>query len=229
MKKYFLALLALAAALPGMAQQDQYKWAGFNRYAQSDAEIKARAVAPVAVFIGNSITEGWVRVRPAFFESNNYVGRGISGQTTPQFLSRFRADVIELRPRVAVIGGGINDMAEKVGTYNADLTFGNICSMAELARINGITPVLTSVLPAALIPWNKELVWNPSWIAEMNARIKAYAAARGIAYVDYYAKMEDGKQGLIAEYTYDGVHVTAAGYAVMEALVQAAIDKALDR
>ncbi len=229
MKKFFLALLAVVAALPGLAQQDQYKWMGYSRYAQSNAELKTRPEPPVAVFMGNSITEGWARTRPAFFTENNYVGRGISGQTTPQFLSRFRTDVIELRPRVAVIGGGINDMAEKVGAYNADLTFGNICSMAELARANGITPILTSVLPAAVIPWNKELVWDPSLVAELNDRIKAYADLQRIPYVDYYEKMEDGRQGLIAEYTYDGVHITAAGYAVMEALVQAAIDKALGR
>jgi lysophospholipase L1-like esterase len=226
MKNLILTLIfCLFGSTALFAQQDQYKWANPGRYAASNAEIAAASERPVAVFMGNSITDGWARTRGEFFASNRYVGRGISGQTTAQFLSRFRQDVIELRPRVAVIGGGINDMAGKTGDYDAAFSFGNFCSMAELAAANGITPILTSILPANVIPWRPDFAWEPAQVAAMNECIKAYAAEKGYVYVDYYREMVDDRQGLITEYTNDGVHVTPAGYAVMERLIKAAIDK----
>ncbi len=197
-----LTLLLIPALLfAQQPQQDQYKWANLSRYAAANAALIAAGERPVAVFMGNSITDGWARTRSDFFTSNRYVGRGISGQTTAQFLSRFRSDVIALEPRVAVIGGGINDMAGKTGDYDPEFSFGNIRSMAELAAANGIVPILTSVLPANVIPWRPDFPWEPGQVAALNARIKAYAAAKGFAYVDYYEAMVDQRQGLIAEYT----------------------------
>ena len=106
----------------------------------------------VSFYAGNSITEGWVRTHPDFFKTNGYIGRGISGQTSYQFLLRFREDVINLSPALVVINAGTNDVAENTGAYNEDYTFGNIASMAELAKANKIKVILTSVLPAAEFP-----------------------------------------------------------------------------
>jgi lysophospholipase L1-like esterase len=224
MKKFylfFLTTLWTLYTLPVIAQQDNEQWARLSHYAQDNAARKNNADEPLkAVFIGNSITQGWADQHPAFFTSHHYAGRGIGGQTTPQFLSRFRADVIDLHPQAVVINGGVNDIAENTGTYASDYTFGSIQSMAELAHANGIKVVLTSVLPAAQIPWRKEITDVPAKIAALNARIKAYAEAKGFAYVDYYSRMVAADKGLMAEYTTDGVHVTDAGYRVMEALIE---------
>jgi lysophospholipase L1-like esterase len=225
MKKLYLFLLIAWWALPAIAQQNNEQWARLSRYAQDNAARKNNPGEPLkAVFIGNSITQGWADVHPDFFTTRHYAGRGISGQTTPQFLSRFRADVIDLHPQAVVINGGVNDIAENTGTYAPDYTFGSIQSMAELAQANNIKVILTSVLPAAQIPWRKEITDTPAKIAALNARIKAYAEAKGFVYVDYYSRMVAADKGLMAEYTTDGVHVTAAGYRVMEAIIEEAIN-----
>jgi lysophospholipase L1-like esterase len=210
--------------------QDNDTWASLSRYAQANADWKASGqLRPTAVFIGNSITQGWYESRPDFFTANNFAGRGISGQTTPQFLSRFRADVIALNPQIVVINGGINDMAENTGPYDPDFTFGNIESMAELAHANGIAVVLTSVLPAGHIPWRTEIAGTPEKILALNARIKACAESKGFTYVDYYTPMVDAQRAMAAPYTSDGVHVTDAGYQLMEAIVKGAIDELLKK
>jgi lysophospholipase L1-like esterase len=222
---YLLPVIALSLlqGLDCRAQQDNDRWANLSRYAKENAALKNAANPPVAVFIGNSITQGWVEKRPAFFTANHYAGRGISGQTTPQFLSRFRPDVLELRPQVVVINGGVNDIAENSGAYDARYTLGCIQSMAELAHANGIKVILTSVLPAGSIPWRQEITEAPAKIAALNAGIKAYAERKGFAYADYYAAMADAQKNMKADYTSDGVHVTAAGYEVMEAIITEAI------
>ena len=166
--------------------------------------------------MGNSITEGWVRTHPDFFKTNGYIGRGISGQTSYQFLLRFREDVINLSPALVVINAGTNDVAENTGAYNEDYTFGNIASMAELAKANKIKVILTSVLPAA------------QKIQSLNARIEAYAKANKIPFVNYYQPMVVGEnKALNPQYTKDGVHPTGEGYDIMEALIKQAIEKAL--
>lgn len=211
--------------------QNNDQWARLSRYAQANADLKADAsqAQPTAVFIGNSITQHWYAKRPDFFTANNYVGRGISGQTTPQFLSRFRADVIALNPKIVVINGGVNDIAENTGDYDPDFTFGNIQSMAELAQANGIAVILTSVLPASHIPWRTEIANVPEKISALNADIKAYAARKGFEYLDYYTHMVDEQKAMTALYTSDGVHVTDDGYRIMEAMVKQRIDEQLEK
>ena len=180
------------------------------------------------VFMGNSITEGWVRTHPDFFKTNGYIGRGISGQTSYQFLLRFREDVINLSPALVVINAGTNDVAENTNVYNEDQTFGNIVSMVELAKANKIKVILTSVLPAAAFKWRMEIKDAPQKIQALNARIEAYAKANKIPFVNYYKVMVvDENQALNPQYTKDGVHPTSEGYDIMEPLIKSAIDKAL--
>ncbi len=229
MKKHQNILLALLVVVcmcitaPVVQAQKSKDFAGLARFAEKNA-----ALAPVAkgekrvVFLGNSITEGWMKHHKAFFEENkNYVNRGISGQTSEQFLLRFRSDVINLRPYKVIINVGTNDIAENTRPYNEDYTFGNIVSMVELARANKIKVVLSSVLPAAGFSWRKDMKDAPVKIEALNARIKAYAQKEKLPYIDYYTPMVYGeKRELNPAYTYDGVHPTAAGYEVMEKLVQ---------
>ena len=196
-------LLTVVAVLAGIAicadAHAQNDWAGFSRFEQANREQPS---APKAVFMGNSITEGWIGKHPGFFSSNGYVSRGISGQTTSQMLVRFRADVVELHPQVAVICGGTNDLAQNTGYISLEHILDNIQSMAELARANGIRPVLCSVLPAGDFPWRPGL--EPAQkIVRLNAMIRAYAEREGIPYVDYHTPMAAADGSMIAEYTYD--------------------------
>lgn len=219
-------LLSLACTELGAQNRD---FGGLNRYAQENKEMSALGKkAKRVVFMGNSITEGWVNTHPAFFTDNGYVGRGISGQTSYQFLLRFREDVIKLSPLLVVINAGTNDIAENTGPYNEEYTFGNIVSMVELAKANKIKVILTSTLPAAVFGWNPSVKDAKTKIASLNMRIKEYARKHKIPYVDYYEKMVYGDDGALnPQYTKDGVHPTAEGYSVMETLIKAAIDKVL--
>ena len=230
MKKNRILLVGLALMLLGTtASADDKDWGNLQRYAGQNAEVKKwpqqqRRV----VFMGNSITENWARMRPQFFKENGYVGRGISGQTSYQFVVRYRQDVIELKPELVVINTATNDVAENTGPYNEDRTFANIETMVDLARTNKIKVILTTTLPAAKFGWNPRITDGAEKIARLNARIKAYAKRSNIPFVDYYSKMVSGDdRALNPAYTNDGVHPTEAGYAVMEPVIKAAIDKAL--
>ena len=224
--KLLLAIICLFAGTAVVHAQNNESWAGLNIYAKENAQLRKDATPVKAVFMGNSITHMWAAMRPDFFKDNNYVGRGIGGQTTPQMLSRFRTDIVALKPQVVVINGGINDIATNSGTYDFEFTFGSIQSMAEIAHANGIKVILTSVLPAAEIPWRKEIPAVPAKVDQLNAAIKTYCAEKGFTYVDYYSQLvsNDGTKGLPQQYTMDGVHVTVAGYEVMEKIVKKAID-----
>jgi lysophospholipase L1-like esterase len=191
------------------------------------------ALAPPAkgedrvVFMGDSITEGWKIEGPnGFFPGKPYINRGISGQTTPQMLDRFRQDVIDLHPKVVVILAGTNDIAGNTGPMTLEETEGNLASMAELAAAHKIRVVLCSVTPAFDFPWKPGLTPAPKVLA-LNAWIKAYAAEHGHIYVDYHTAMKDSRDGLPAALSNDGVHPLPAGYTVMAPLVEAGIEKAL--
>jgi lysophospholipase L1-like esterase len=202
-------------------------WAKLNRYQSENAALKPALKSDQrVVFMGNSITEGWKNTHPHFFEDHPYICRGISGQTTPQMLIRFRQDVIALQPKVVVILAGTNDIAGNTGPSTLEMIMDNIRSMAEIASANKIKVVLSSVLPASEYPWQKEK--DPSVkIPILNEMIKGYCKTKDYIYLDYFSSMKDEKNGLKAEYTTDGVHCTAEGYDVMEILVQQAIKKAL--
>ncbi len=187
------------------------------------------------VFMGDSITEGWGMKATAtspgrgeFFPGKPYINRGISGQTTPQMLVRFRQDVILLKPKVVVLLAGTNDIAENTGKETMEEIAGNITSMAELARANGIRVVLCSVLPASEFGWHKGLEPAPK-IKALNAWMKDYAAKNSFVYVDYYSPMANSEGGLKAELSPDGVHPNKAGYDLMAPLAEAGIAEALKK
>jgi lysophospholipase L1-like esterase len=195
------------------------------RFKEDDVKLgPPRAGENRVVFMGDSITQGWDIA--ASFPGKPYVNRGISGQTTPQMLVRFRQDVIDLNPKVVVILAGINDIAENTGPETLDEIEGNLASMAELARAHGIRVVLCSVMPAYDFPWHPGLTPAPK-VLELNKWIKAYAAEKGDVYVDYHSAMKDERDGLPATLSKDGVHPLPAGYAMMTPLVEAGIENAM--
>ena len=202
----------------------------FKKY-QSDNEKLGplRVDAKRVVFMGNSITEAWPVLRPEFFEDSNYIGRGISGQTTPQMLLRFRKDVINLQPEVVVILAGINDIAGNTGVTPIELIAENIMSMAELAMYHNIQVVICSVVPAVAFPWSPGLE-PANKVIELNTILENFAKQKGLPYVDYHTAMKDENNGLkVPEFTSadDLVHPNKAGYILMEKLVQPAIDEAM--
>jgi acyl-CoA thioesterase-1 len=185
------------------------------------------------VFMGDSITEGWgLKATPAspargeFFPGKPYINRGISGQTTPQMLVRFRQDVVLLKPKVVVLLAGTNDIAENTGKETIEEIGNNIASMSELARANGIRVVLCSILPASDFHWHKGLEPAPK-IRALNAWMKDYAAKNGFVFVDYYSPMANSDGGLKSELSPDGVHPNKAGYDLMAPLAEAGIAEAL--
>lgn len=228
-KSVFLFMLCLLFSWTEAMAQKHDQFANFKRYDQANKELPAPAKKEKrVVFLGNSITEGWVNIHPEFFQENGYIGRGIGGQTSYQFLLRFRNDVINLKPKLVIINAGTNDAAENTGPFDLDITFGNIASMAELAKANNIKVILTSVLPSSGFRWNKKVTDAADRIEALNAKIKAYAKENKIPYVDYYTPMVSGaERALNPAYSNDGVHPTLEGYLVMEKLIKPAIEKAL--
>ncbi|WP_031428910.1 SGNH/GDSL hydrolase family protein [Flavimarina sp. Hel_I_48] len=201
-------------------------WANLEKYSSANKTIDTASAETRVVFMGNSITEGWAGQDPDFFTNNNYIGRGISGQTTPQMLLRFRQDVIDLNPAVVVILAGTNDIAGNTGPMTIEQTAGNIFSMAELALAHDIKVVISSVLPVYRYPWKPEI--EPvEKIAQLNILLRNYCALKNIIYLDYFPATADDQQGFAKELADDGVHPTMAGYKVMEPLVKEAIAKAL--
>jgi lysophospholipase L1-like esterase len=176
------------------------------------------------VFMGDSITEGWHIDQ--FFPGKPYINRGISGQTAPQMVLRFRQDVIDLKPKVVVILAGTNDIAGNTGPETIEEIEGYIASMSELAHANHIRVVLCSILPAYDYPWRTGLEPAPKILA-INAWMKDYAAQHGDVYVDYHTAMKDNRDGLPAALSHDGVHPLPAGYAVMTPLAEAGIRQGL--
>ena len=212
MKRILLSLLFVAIAATLLAQSD---WAQHDRYAAKNDSITTR---PKAVLMGNSITDAWAKKRPEFFASNNFVGRGISGQVTSQMLCRFQSDVIELHPKIVVIMAGTNDIAQNNGYIAHEHILQNIQSMCELAKQNKIRPVLCSCLPAAAFKWRPEM--KPAEdIKRLNEMIKAYAKANKITYIDYHSALVDERGGLPQKYAKDGVHPNLEAYAIMEKIL----------
>jgi acyl-CoA thioesterase-1 len=204
-------------------------WAFLARYREANAALgDPKPGEQRVVFMGNSITDAWAKSFPTMFPGKPYVGRGISGQTTPQMLVRFRQDVVDLKPRVVVILAGINDIAGNTGPSTQAMIADNIKSMTEIAKANGIAVVLSSVLPAYDFPWRRGIGPAPKVVA-LNAWIKCYAAQAGAVYLDYYSKLVDARGGLSPEMASDGVHPTEAGYRIMAPLAEAAIQEALKK
>jgi acyl-CoA thioesterase I len=229
MRRFAAALLIGLASSRVNAQVQNTDWAQLAKYRAVNATLAAPAPKENrVVFMGNSITEGWAPHFDSLFPGKPYIGRGISGQTTPQMLVRFRQDVISLKPKVVVILGGTNDIAGNTGPSTLEMIEDNLASMTELARANHIRVVLVSVLPVADYPWRRGLDPAPKIVA-LNTWIRTYAARVGAVYLNLHTPMADANNGMKAELSSDGVHPNLAGYRLMSSLTARAIEEALLR
>ncbi len=231
MIKRFILTLVLFAGVLGICETkaQKHEFANWKRYEKANKELPDPVKREKrVVLMGDSITDGWPGKSPAFFKDNNLVGRGISGQTSYQFLLRFRQDVLELDPYIVVINYGTNDIAENTGPYDEDKTFGNVVSMVELAKANKIKVILASCLPAGGFSWRRQITDSMEKIQKLNARVQAYAKENKIPYVDYFTALlsPDGK-AMNPDYANDNpaVHPNVEGYKVMEGLLLPAIEK----
>jgi lysophospholipase L1-like esterase len=219
-------------------QKTLQDWPNIARYHDANASVQPPATTEKrVVFMGDSITDGWVRPENGgFFPGKPYIDRGISGQTTPQMLIRFRPDVIALQPKVVVILAGTNDLAGNTGPMTLDQIEGNLQSMDELAHANKIRVVLASVLPVSNYGHDREgkpvdmrTKRPPEKIIELNTWIKNYAAAHGDIYLDYFSATVDEHGLFKADISEDGLHPNAKGYAIMSPLAEQAIQQALKK
>jgi lysophospholipase L1-like esterase len=211
------------------AQAKLMDWAQLNRFKAGDAAMAAPAAGEQrVVFFGDSITEGWGRPGNSFFPGKPYVNRGISGQTSAQMVVRFHQDVVDLHPAVVVILAGTNDVAENTGPMTEEMTLDDFRAMAEMAQANGVKVVICAIPPAADFSWRPGL-GPAAKIRSLNARLEAWCKAEGIVWVDYYTPLADADGGMKPGLSLDGVHPTAAGYAIMAPLAEAGIQKALTK
>jgi lysophospholipase L1-like esterase len=200
-------------------------WAYLEKYRMENVNLSSLEFGQDRiVFMGDSITEFWKEICPEFFVGKPYINRGISGQTTPQMLIRFRADVIDLKPSIVVLLAGANDIAGNTGHSTLEMILNNIISMAELAKANQIKMILCSLLPAYDFPW-KTGSYPAEKIETFNRMLKEYANGNEILYLDYHSAMVDERKGLKASYADDGVHPNKAGYEVMAPILEKAIEK----
>jgi lysophospholipase L1-like esterase len=232
LKPYLIIILLSLPFIQKINSQDWNTFANTSRYDKANLELKLHTKANNrVVFMGNSITEGWIQMRPEFFNNRDYINRGIGGQTTPQMLLRFREDVINLNPSVVIILAGTNDIAGNSGYISLESIIDNIKSMSEIANANGIKVIISSILPAIDYPWKPGLDPAPK-INKINKALKVFSEENNFIYLDYYAAMVDDKGGLkVPEYTSanDLVHPNKNGYLVMEKLAEIAINKALPK
>ena len=222
---YYILILILFMGEKTQAQD----WANLNKYQTENASIKPLEPGQKRiVLMGDSITEFWSVHNPEFFAGKPYINRGISGQTSPQILLRFRADGMALKPSVIVLLAGVNDIAGNTGPSTLEMIMDNISSMAEMAKANQIKIILCSVLPSIDFWWKPGQ--NPAEkIVNLNKMIKQYADANDILYLDYYSVMENEQMGIKSAYSDDGAHPNKIGYEVMDPLLEKAIADVLSK
>ena len=219
----------MSGGLSPVNAQQPTDWANLAKYRDANAQLgPPKPREKRVVLFGDSITESWAQFFPTMFPGKPYIGRGISGQTTPQMLVRFNQDVVALKPKVVVILAGTNDIAGNTGPSTLEMIEANLKEMTEMAKANGIRVVLSSVLPVYDYPWKPGLQPAEKIVA-LNAWLRDYASRAGVGYVDYHSAMSDARHGLRADLGNDGVHPNEAGYRVMAPLVERAIAAALRR
>lgn len=220
----YLFLLILFINLNSYGQD----WPNLGRFQEEN--IKLIAEKPMekgrVVFMGNSITEGWQYLSPDFFKDKPYINRGISGQTTPQMLLRFRQDVIMLNPEAVIILAGTNDIAGNTGPATNEMITNNLISMVQLAKANNIKVILCSILPTNSYPWSPDI--KPAQrIVDINNFMIQYCNTNNINYLDFYSHLVDDKLGLKKEYSEDGVHPNAECYKIMNKVADDALNTVL--
>ncbi|MBP5643169.1 MAG: capsular biosynthesis protein [Bacteroidales bacterium] len=221
MKKPTLFIVLIAMSFFGFSQD----WFGFNRYkADNERIIKAKDY-PNVVFMGNSITDNWAYFHPNFFSDNNFCGRGISGQTSAQMLVRFYDDVVALHPIAVVIMAGTNDVAHNEYWVKPKQVVENIKAMCNIAKANGITPIISSIPPCKEFSWNPDIKNAGETIVDINNNLKDYAKANKLIYVDYHTALADETLAFPKALSEDGCHPNPDTYYIMEELVLNAIHK----
>ncbi len=207
-------------------KEQHLDWANLSYYWEDNEKlIETLGEKDKVIFMGDSITEEWGRLKPEFFQSPIFINRGIGGQTTPQMLLRFKQDVINLKPYVVFILAGTNDIAGNTGPSNIDMIINNIFSMAELSMSYNIKTVLSSILPVDKYPWADHIKNVPETILTINQELKSFSGKNDITYIDYHSLMVSKNLGLKKEYTTDGVHLNKMGYEVMCHLVREILKK----
>ena len=224
MRKTAFIIFLISMIFSGFSQQD---WFGFNRFRADNERIINSGEFPEVVFMGNSITEYWAFYHPDFFLKHRYCGRGIGGQTSAQMLVRFTSDVIDLHPKAVVIMAGTNDVAHNTYWVEPDQVVDNVVAMCNLARANDIVPIISSIPPCASFVWRPEIENAARTIVEINKKLKAYADAHNIVYVDYHSALADNHNAFQKPLSEDGCHPNPDTYFIMEKLVLQAIDEAL--
>ncbi len=250
-RRIFLTLSLIFCALAGFGQQrdshilrgaeklQQYRasrtqllmddFGELARYRAANAELPPpRPGEQRVVFFGDSITDRWKL--EDYFLGKPYINRGISGQTTPQMLVRFRPDVIDLHPDVVVILAGTNDIAGNTGPETLEQIEANFSSMAELANVHRIRVIYASILPVHESTREAGDMFTqrpPQKIAALNRWLQDYCRSNGYLYLDYFSAMADEKGNLKKELAEDGLHPNETGYKIMAPLAEAAIEKAL--
>jgi lysophospholipase L1-like esterase len=228
----------LATALQAVVRNDVRlrDWPQLARYRDQNRTVTAPSATEArVVFMGDSITDNWQQPRyGGFFPGKPYIDRGISGQTTPQMLIRFRPDVIDLKPKVVVILAGTNDIAGNTGPMTDEDIERNLASMADLATEHGIKVVLASITPTsgyhAAANASPQTTLRPmDRIKALNTWIKRFAADNGYVYLDYFSAMVDETGLMKADLTADDLHPNADGYKIMAPLAESAIQRALAR
>ncbi|WP_101310664.1 SGNH/GDSL hydrolase family protein [Labilibaculum manganireducens] len=222
--KILLCILSLTLFLGASVRAQD--WPDLGRFEEANQKLMEQANdSERVVFMGNSITEGWIKTYPDYF-TEHFVNRGISGQVTPQMLIRFRSDVVDLKPAAVIILAGTNDIAGNKGPSSLKMILDNLKSMTEIAKSNNIKVLLCSVLPAYDYPWRPGKEPNTK-IPELNKMIKEYATEANVTYVDCFSPMANDKNGMKEELTKDGVHPTSAGYDIMRPIINRAIKETL--
>ena len=199
-------------------------WPNLAKYRKANEKLKRTSSGgDRIVLVGDSITEGWTEFNPGFFQKNNMVNRGISGQTTPQMLIRLKQDAIHLDPKIIIINGGTNDIWGNTGPSTPEMIIDNLCSMAEIAVKNEISVALSTILPVYQYPDRDDIIDPPKTISFINSVLQDYCNKNSLAFLDYFSPMADEKKGLRSDYGTDGVHPNKQGYSVMEQVVRETI------
>ena len=199
-------------------------WPNLAKYREANENLKKSSSAgDRIVLVGDSITEGWTEFNPEFFQENNMINRGISGQTTPQMLIRFKQDAVHLNPKIIIINGGTNDIWGNTGPSTPDMIIDNLFSMAEIAGKNDINVALSTILPVYKYPERDDIIDPPKTISLINSVLLDYCTKNSLTFLDYYSPMADEKKGLRSDYGTDGVHPNKEGYNVMENVFREAI------
>lgn len=195
---------------------EELDWPNLNKYREDNKKlVDTENEGDRIVLIGDSITEGWSNFDSGFFTKNNLVNRGISGQTSPQMLIRFKQDAIHLEPKLIVINAGTNDIAANTGPSSPEMIIDNITSMAEIAIRHSINVALSTILPVEKYEWNKNVDDAPERISKVNTALNDYCASNNLVFINYYSAMVNDRKGLKSAYGNDGVHPTKEGYDVM--------------